>query len=125
MCALDRTARPLPTTLATLAALLAIVAAASALPRGPGPERGRIWTLRPLDGQDDDLRAAMQLTTCLARAARDLLGAVPPCAAVIAPLHSAPLIPPQATGHAPRPEAPPTPRAHVVVAHLALPPPLA
>lgn len=125
MSAHDRTSRPLPTTLATLAALLAMVAAASVLPHSPGFERSRVWTLRPLEGQDQDLRVAVQFTSRLARAARDLLGAPPPCTAAVTSLHHAPLITTQSARAAPVADAPRPRPPQVIVSHMALPPPLA
>ncbi len=71
----ERQIRPLPTTLAALAALVAIMAASSALAESPGLDRHRVWVVRTLDGQEGESRAARHLTDCLARAARDLLGA--------------------------------------------------
>ena len=124
MTACHRQIRPLPTTLATLAALVAIMAASSALVEGSGFERQRGWVVRTLDGDEGDARAARQLTDCLARAARGLLGAR---VHLVAAITAAPTIAPAAVEQAPRPaggiESPPL--RPVLIHHLALPPPVA
>lgn len=124
MTAPDRHIRPLPTTLATLAALVAIMAATSALAESPGFDRHRVWIVRTLDGPDDESRAARNLTDCLARAARDLLGAPAP---LVAALACGSLTALEASGPTPRRagrrEA--RPECRVVLLDLALPPPRA
>lgn len=118
----DRPSRPLPASLATLAALVAILAATSSLPDGAVIERSRGWIVRPLD--EDGPGSGRTLTDCLALAARHLLGTNVQLAAAIAPmhaLHSIEVVPEDA----PRPTSrsgPPSPR--VVISDLALPPPL-
>ncbi|GEM_PF-7053881 len=122
----ERTSRPLPISLATLAALVAILAAASNLPDGAVIERSRGWIIRPIDGDDTGPISGRSLTDCLAQAARHLLGGQSHMAAAIAPLHS--LHTSQATVPAVLriPENPSWPPAQrVVVSHLALPPPRA
>lgn len=112
-------------SLATLAALVAILAAASNLPNGAVIERSRGWIIRPIDGDDTGPISGRSLTDCLAQAARHLLGGHSPMTAAIAPLHSPHTS--QTTLPVVRiPENPSWPPAQwVVVSHLALPPPMA
>lgn len=122
MIRFDRASRPLPTSLATLAALVAILAATSSLPEGAVIERSRGWIVRPLD--EDGPGPGRTLTDCLALAARHLLGTNVHLATAITPLHALHSIQ-IARNEAPAPanrSGPPAQR--VVISDLALPPPL-
>lgn len=122
---IDRPTRPLPTSLATLAALVAILAAASSLPDGAVIERSRGWIIRPIDGDEPGSGGGRSLTDCLAQAARHLLGARAELTVAIAPLHLVHAIrvaTPSLTDCESRGEPP---ARRVLVSHLALPPPLA
>ncbi len=125
MSRIDRSTRPLPTSLATLAALVAILAAASSLPDGAVIERSRGWIIRPIDGDEPGSNGGRSLTDCLAQAARHLLGARAELTVALAPLHVV-QSGRAATTVAVAPESCRwRPGRRVLVTHLALPPPLA
>jgi len=118
----DRASRPLPISLATLAALVAILAATSSLPDGAVIERSRGWIVRPLD--EDGPGPGRTLTDCLALAARHLLGANVQLAAAITPRHAlhSSEVDRMETVRPASCSGPPARR--VVIFDLALPPPL-
>lgn len=115
----------MPTSLATLAALVALLAATAALPETAVFERSRGWVSRPIDGDEAGSGSSRALSICLAHAARELLGAKVHVVATISPLHSLHLAPDRGLLRASSEVASRAPQRHLLLVHLDLPPPLA